>query len=105
VTIGDSLTQGFQSGAIFNTDLSFPAIIAYEMGCYEQFRKPTYLGFGGSPINLEFLIRELEKEFGDHLDRWSFHVPYSVDRPDLGWHHGSHTALAGWRGRCEPMEE
>ena len=29
VTIGDSLTHGFQSGAIFNTDLSYPAIVAY----------------------------------------------------------------------------
>jgi hypothetical protein len=26
VTIGDSLTHGFQSGAIFNTSLSYPAI-------------------------------------------------------------------------------
>ena len=32
VTIGDSLTHGFQSGAIYNTDLSFPAIIASELG-------------------------------------------------------------------------
>lgn len=32
VTIGDSLTHGFQSGAIFNTQLSYPAIIAKEMG-------------------------------------------------------------------------
>src|SRR5262245_11996011 len=30
VSVGDSLTQGFQSGAIFNTDISYPAIIAYE---------------------------------------------------------------------------
>ena len=32
VTIGDSLTQGFQSGAIFNTKLSYPMMIAREMG-------------------------------------------------------------------------
>ena len=32
VTIGDSLTHGFMSGAIFRTDLSWPAIVAYELG-------------------------------------------------------------------------
>jgi hypothetical protein len=32
VTIGDSLTHGFQSGAIHNTDISYPSIIAREMG-------------------------------------------------------------------------
>ena len=32
VAIGDSLTHGFQSGAVYNTDLSYPAIIAYELG-------------------------------------------------------------------------
>jgi hypothetical protein len=65
VAIGDSLTHGFQSGAIPNTDISYPAIIAYEMGWYDLFRKPNYFGFGGLPLKLEFLIRELEKEFGD----------------------------------------
>ena len=28
VTIGDSLTHGFMSGAIFRTDLSWPAVVA-----------------------------------------------------------------------------
>ena len=32
VTIGDSITQGFMSGAIFRTDLSWPAIVADELG-------------------------------------------------------------------------
>ncbi|MGH8574562.1 MAG: hypothetical protein ACREX8_18600, partial [Gammaproteobacteria bacterium] len=32
VSIGDSLTQGFASGAAFRTDLSYSAIIAYELG-------------------------------------------------------------------------
>ena len=40
VTIGDSLTHGFQSGAIFNTDLSYPALIARELGWYDEFRRP-----------------------------------------------------------------
>ena len=32
VTIGDSLTHGFQSGAIYNTDISWPMIVACELG-------------------------------------------------------------------------
>lgn len=32
VVIGDSLSDGFQSGAVYNTDISWPAIVAYEMG-------------------------------------------------------------------------
>ncbi|WNZ24311.1 hypothetical protein HJG54_16565 [Leptolyngbya sp. NK1-12] len=72
VTIGDSLTQGFQSGAIFNTHLSYPALIAQELG-NTTFRFPSYGGPGdGLPLNLERLVRELEKRFGDTLDWWEF---------------------------------
>src|SRR4051794_30042753 len=60
VTVGDSLTHGFQSGAIFNTDLSYPAITAWELGWYEHFRRPHYPGFGGVPFNIELHLRELE---------------------------------------------
>ena len=68
VTIGDSVTQGFQSGAIFKTSLSYPAIIANAMG-WEQFRYPTYDSPGGGlPLNLENLARQLEQRFGDNLD-------------------------------------
>ena len=35
MTIGDSLTHGFQSGAIYNTQISYPRIIAWEMGWSE----------------------------------------------------------------------
>jgi len=70
VVIGDSLSQGFQSGAIFNTQLSYPAIIAWEMGWDEAFRRPTYEGFGGLPVNIEYLIRHLEGRFGDRISWW-----------------------------------
>ncbi|WP_199334087.1 MULTISPECIES: hypothetical protein [Nostocaceae] len=64
VTIGDSLTQGFQSGAIFNTQLSYPMLIAREMGWDKNFRCPTYSGPGdGLPLNLEKLVRDLGKQF------------------------------------------
>ena len=67
VTIGDSLTHGFQSGAIFNTGLSYPAIIAQELGWYDQFRHPSYDGYGGLPINIEYVVRELESRYGDSV--------------------------------------
>ncbi|MEW6493496.1 MAG: hypothetical protein AB1589_13470 [Cyanobacteriota bacterium] len=72
VTLGDSLTQGFQSGAIFNTKLSYPAIIAREMG-WNQLRYPTYDGPGdGLPLNLEHLARQIEKKFGETIQWWEF---------------------------------
>jgi hypothetical protein len=68
VAVGDSLSQGFQSGAIFNTDLSWPVILAWELGWDDQFRRPGYPGFGGLPLNIEYLVRALEEEYGDRLD-------------------------------------
>lgn len=71
VAVGDSLTHGFQSGAIFNTALSCPAIVAYELGWLEHFRYPVYDGPGdGLPVNIEALLRHLEKHFGDKIDWW-----------------------------------
>ena len=74
VTIGDSLTHGFMSAAVHRTDLSWPAITAYELGLTaEQFTFPTYewpTGPGGLPLDLERLARAFEKRFGAHLDFW-----------------------------------
>ena len=93
VTIGDSLTHGFQSGAIFNTDLSWPMIIAHEMGWAKHFRYPKYFGFGGLPLNLEFLIRELEDGFGDRARFWEFPLALFrarqfMDRVEDHWERG-----------------
>jgi hypothetical protein len=73
VTIGDSLTQGFMSGAAFRTDLSWPALVAHELGLRagEGFRYPVYeppTGPGGLPLDLERAIRALEARVGDRLD-------------------------------------
>ncbi|HWA74226.1 MAG TPA: hypothetical protein VG937_17905 [Polyangiaceae bacterium] len=68
VTLGDSLTQGFQSGAIFNTQLSWPRMVAWEMGWDSSFRYPSYWGQGGMPLNLELVIRTIERRFGPKLD-------------------------------------
>lgn len=70
VTIGDSLTHGFQSGAIFHTNLSYAAMIAHELG-WKDFRYPTYNSPGdGLPFNLEALARNLEKPIGNELSWW-----------------------------------
>ncbi len=72
VSIGDSLSQGFQSGAIFNTKLSCPAIIASELGV-KDFRFPTYKSPGdGLPLNLERVARDLESRYGGKLNWWEF---------------------------------
>lgn len=70
VVVGDSLSHGFQSGAIFHTDLSYPAILAWELGCYDEFRFPTYPAYGGIPFNIEFLIADLEHRFGSKISFW-----------------------------------
>ncbi|HKE99409.1 MAG TPA: hypothetical protein VKG45_10820 [Actinomycetes bacterium] len=93
VAIGDSLTHGFQSGAVFNTDLSYPAIVAYELGWYDRFRRPVYGGRGGLPLNVEFLLRELERRFGDKLDWWElplalFHARQFMDEVEDYWERG-----------------
>jgi hypothetical protein len=62
VTIGDSLTHGFHHFAIYDTDVSYPALLAYELGCYNAFNRPRYENeHGGTPLNLEALARRLDR--------------------------------------------
>jgi hypothetical protein len=75
VTVGDSITQGFMSGAVFRTELSWPAIVAYELGLSlgrpgTEFRYPTYElpdGPGGIPFDLERIARAFEERYGSSL--------------------------------------
>src|SRR4051794_11029671 len=79
VVIGDSLSHGFQSGAIFNTDISYPAIIACELGCLPTFHYPRYGGPGGGlPLNIEYLLRDLEHQFGTTTSVWE--LPFALFR-------------------------
>lgn len=59
--LGDSLTQGFQSGAIYNTAWSYPAIIARSFGgsVPGDFRVPSF-GTYGLPLDLERLLYRAE---------------------------------------------
>lgn len=68
VSIGDSLTHGFSSGAVGATDLSYSAIIAHELG-WDGLRFPRY-EFGGLPLNIELLLRDLEQACGTELSWW-----------------------------------
>lgn len=94
VTVGDSLTHGFQSGAIFNTGLSYPVLIAEALGWKPSFRYPTYDGPGdGLPLNLERVARSLEQRFGGNVDVWDL-LPAllclrkSLDRIEDYWERG-----------------
>lgn len=93
VVLGDSLGHGFQSFAIFNTDLSYPAIIARELGWYDFFRHPEYRAFGGLPLNLEYLARELELKYGSEIAWWelgsaAFTVFHLLDQIRVHWEQG-----------------
>lgn len=68
VALGDSLTHGFKNFAIRDTRLSYPAMIARELGWEREFRHPLYDSEGGLPLDLEWLLRELEGRFGAELE-------------------------------------
>jgi len=64
VVLGDSLSHGFKSFAVHETDISFPAMIARELGWDAEFRRPHYAGpeiCPGLPMNIEALIRAMER--------------------------------------------
>jgi hypothetical protein len=69
VVLGDSLSQGFKSLAIHDTNLSWPALVAGAMGLTgDQFRYPSYPGpddCPGLPLNVEALLKLLEAHAGD----------------------------------------
>ena len=67
VTVGDSLTHGMSSGAVFHTGLSWPALVARSLGT--GLVVPIYGGpLDGLPLNIEKLLRDLQDRFGDTLN-------------------------------------
>ena len=96
VTIGDSITHGFMSGSIFRTDLSWPAIVAFELGDFKTFRRPVYeppSGPGGIPLDIERALRSFEARFGSKAD-WYEYVAVArwlhgyLDRIEDYWERG-----------------
>ena len=71
VTIGDSLTQGFQHGAVRRTAWSFPAMVARALGA-EPFRQPDFTanGDGGPLLDLELMLDRLSTVCGTRIDLW-----------------------------------
>ena len=63
--IGDSLTQGFMSGAISRTDTSFPALIAdaLHLEIPRDFSVPSFPG-SGLPLNLEECLHYIGAQLG-----------------------------------------
>jgi hypothetical protein len=67
VTVGDSLAQGMISGAVFHTELSWPAQVAAALAI-PGFAAPGYGGpLGGLPLNIEGLLRALQGDYGTDL--------------------------------------
>jgi hypothetical protein len=103
VTIGDSLTHGFQSGAIFNTDISWPAIVARELGWERFFPYPSYFGYGGLPLNVEFLIRDLEQRPGEETSLWEsplalYWARHFMDEVEDYWERGAGSTVPNIEG-------
>jgi hypothetical protein len=71
VTIGDSLTQGFQHGAVRRTSWAFPAMVARALDV-PTFRAPDFAadGWGGPLLDLELLLGRLSAHAGEKLDLW-----------------------------------
>ena len=94
VAIGDSLTQGFHSLAVTNTDQSFPAMIARAMGLgVVDFRLPDFKGRGGLPLSVEWLARGLEERYGATMSTFEWiqalHViPDLIDDVEDYWERG-----------------
>lgn len=85
VAIGDSLTQGFQSGAIeqSKSDWSYPTIIARALGLSVplDFRVPRIPG-RGLPLNIEDMLHEIERSLGNAVStgEWIFRFPFLARR-------------------------
>jgi hypothetical protein len=77
VSIGDSLTQGFQHGAVRRSEWSFPAMVARALGA-QPFRAADFHadGQGGPLLDLELLLDRLAAECGTRLDLWE--VPQAL---------------------------
>lgn len=64
-TIGDSISQGFMSGAAARTDLSFSTLLAGIL----KIKKYNYPDWpkDGHPVNIEALFRELQDKYGNDI--------------------------------------
>lgn len=97
VTVGDSLTQGFKSGAIHETHLSWPTFLAEALGA-TRFLVPDFSGAEGLPLNLESMLRLLEKRIGKNLDFFDYPlaaltINSFLDKTEDYWERGEGTGV------------
>ena len=66
--IGDSISQGFMSGAAARSDMAYSKWIAQKMGLEigKDFRYPDWLA-NGLPFNLEEIFRALYRHYGSNI--------------------------------------
>ncbi len=65
LTIGDSISQGFMSGAAARTDQCYSTLLA-EILADKKYNYPTW-PMDGLPVNIESIFRRLEKRFGSDI--------------------------------------
>lgn len=101
VAIGDSLTQGFHSLAVTNTDQSYPALIARAMGLgVRDFLLPDFTGRGGMPLSVEWLARRLEDRYGPTMSTFEWikalhAIPDLIDEVEDYWERGKGAQASG----------
>jgi len=101
VTIGDSLTQGFQHGAVRRTAWAAPAMVARALHA-EPFRAGDFSGDGdGGPLlDLELLLDRLSAACGKQVDLWEvpealLTLKRTMGRIEEYWERGAGTMPSG----------
>ena len=74
-TIGDSISQGFMSGAAARTDLCYSTLISKALGS-KDYNYPKW-DAGGLPVNIENIFRKLNDEFGHTLNTIEWVVAFN----------------------------
>ena len=78
-TIGDSVSQGFMSGAAARTDLCYSTLIARSMNLTNSdYSYPKVWEKGGLPINLEMALRRLARKFGSNINGFDWVTLFPV---------------------------
>jgi lysophospholipase L1-like esterase len=103
--IGDSLMQGFQHGAIYNTAWAYPAIVARALGLNVPFDfSVATIPPPGYPLNIEDFLREAQQEFGETLSTldWLIRFPNLLHRYTTGvsnyYEHGGGSQPSNYAG-------
>jgi lysophospholipase L1-like esterase len=74
VVLGDSISQGFQNGGIYRTDINFPSFLRDCWDPVPDFDQPLFTAQAGIPLNLEVLARGLSDEYGNSIE-WNEYLP------------------------------